>query len=170
MPPTLIDLRTVIAEVVQLRRHDLEKSSITIDVEASRSGKVYANVTELEQVTLNFVINAQQAIESAGRKGRPDSDPPVRRRAEEYGSKSRTTDPAWRRSTSAKLFQPFFTTKPVGKGTGLGLSVSYGIIDSYGGVIGCHANAWHGATFFFELPAAAVPPGEAIVAGASKAS
>ena len=51
-----------------------------------------------------------------------------------------------------KLFQPFFTTKPVGKGTGLGLSVSYGIIESYGGVIGYHGNAWGGATFFFELP------------------
>jgi signal transduction histidine kinase len=51
-----------------------------------------------------------------------------------------------------KLFQPFFTTKPVGKGTGLGLSVSYGIIESYGGAIGHHGNEWGGATFFFELP------------------
>ena len=70
-----------------------------------------------------------------------------------------------------KLFQPFFTTKPVGKGTGLGLSVSYGIIDSYGGVIGCRGNDWGGATFFFELPVANVPPGEAVAAtSASKAS
>jgi signal transduction histidine kinase len=53
-----------------------------------------------------------------------------------------------------KLFQPFFTTKPVGKGTGLGLSVSYGIIESYGGTIGYMGNAWGGATFFFELPVA----------------
>ena len=52
-----------------------------------------------------------------------------------------------------KLFQPFFTTKPVGKGTGLGLSVSYGIIESYGGTIGYRSNEWGGATFFFELPA-----------------
>ena len=51
-----------------------------------------------------------------------------------------------------KLFQPFFTTKPVGKGTGLGLSVSYGIIESYGGVIGYRGNEWGGSTFFFELP------------------
>jgi len=168
-PPTLIDLRTVIAEVVQLRRHDLEESSITIDVEASGSRKVYANVTELEQVTLNFVINAQQAIESGGRKGGR-----ILLRLYEDGRKIRLEvqddGPGVAPEHERKLFQPFFTTKPVGKGTGLGLSVSYGIIDSYGGVIGCHANAWHGATFFFELPAAAVPPGEAIVAGASKAS
>ena len=44
-----------------------------------------------------------------------------------------------------KLFQPFFTTKPVGKGTGLGLSVSYGIIESYGGSIGHLGNQWGGA-------------------------
>ena len=53
-----------------------------------------------------------------------------------------------------KLFQPFFTTKPVGEGTGLGLSVSYGIIDSYGGTIGHRANQFGGATFFFDLPRA----------------
>src|SRR5262249_6086592 len=60
-----------------------------------------------------------------------------------------------------KLFQPFFTTKPVGKGTGLGLSVSYGIIESYGGAIGHPSNEWGGATFVFELPVsepAARPP------------
>ena len=59
-----------------------------------------------------------------------------------------------KKEDEAKLFQPFFTTKPVGKGTGLGLSVSYGIIDAYGGTIGYSRNEWGGATFFFELPAA----------------
>jgi C4-dicarboxylate-specific signal transduction histidine kinase len=169
-PPTLVDLRTVIAEVVQLRRHDLEGSSIAIDVEASSSRKVQANVTELEQVTLNFVINAQQAIESAGReRGR------IRLRLYDEGRRVRLEvqddGPGIAPEHEQKLFQPFFTTKPVGQGTGLGLSVSYGIIDSYGGVIGCHGNAWHGATFFFELPAADAPPAAAVAAaGASRAS
>ena len=70
-----------------------------------------------------------------------------------------------------KLFQPFFTTKPVGKGTGLGLSVSYGIIESYGGTIGHRANEWGGATFFFELPVtepAARPPSSSPITRASK--
>ena len=53
-----------------------------------------------------------------------------------------------------KLFQPFFTTKPVGAGTGLGLSVAYGIIDAYGGATGYFRNEWGGATFFIELPIA----------------
>jgi signal transduction histidine kinase len=165
-PPTLVDLRTVIAEVVQLRRHDLEKLSIAIDVELSTSSKVYANITELEQVTLNFVINAQQAIESAGRgHGR------ILMRLSEAGRKVRLEvqddGPGVSPENEAKLFQPFFTTKPVGKGTGLGLSVSYGIIDSYGGAIGCHGNEWSGATFFFELPAADERTGEAVPATSS---
>jgi C4-dicarboxylate-specific signal transduction histidine kinase len=168
-PPTLVDLRSVITEVVQLRRHDLEKSSIAISVETSTSAKVQANVTELEQVTLNFVINAQQSIESAGRdRGR------IVIRLYEAGRKVRLEvqddGPGVTPENEPKLFQPFFTTKPVGKGTGLGLSVSYGIIDSYGGAIGCRGNDWGGATFFFELPVAAdVSDGQA-VAGASRAS
>src|SRR5438105_1644055 len=67
-PPALVDLRDVIAEVVQLRRRDLDASAIGLDVEFSSTRPVYANFTELEQVTLNFVINAQQSIESDGRQ------------------------------------------------------------------------------------------------------
>ena len=150
-PPSLVDLCDVVAEVVQLRRRDLDNSSIALEVDASASKRVYANFTELEQVVLNFVINAQQAIESSGRpRGR------ILIRLYEDGRKLRLEvhddGPGVAPEDEPKLFQPFFTTKPVGKGTGLGLSVSYGIIDSYGGVIGCRGNDWGGATFFFELP------------------
>ena len=150
-PPSLVDLRDVIAEVVQLRQRDLANSCIVLDVDASASREVYANFTELEQVTLNFVINAQQSIESAGRtKGR------ILIRLVQSGKKIRLEvhddGPGVTPEDEPKLFQPFFTTKPVGKGTGLGLSVSYGIIDSYGGSIGYTGNPWGGATFFFELP------------------
>jgi C4-dicarboxylate-specific signal transduction histidine kinase len=150
-PPTLVDLRDVIGEVVQLRRRDLDNLSIGLDVEMTTTRKVYANFTEVEQVTLNFVINAQQAIESAGRKrGRIlirvfDAGKKVRLEVQDDG-------PGVKPEDEPKLFQPFFTTKPVGKGTGLGLSVSYGIIESYGGAIGYRNNEWGGATFFFELP------------------
>ena len=65
------------------------------------------------------------------------------------------TGPGIPPENEAKLFQPFFTTKPVGMGTGLGLSVSYGIIDSLGGRIGHRNAAAGGAIFYFELPATA---------------
>jgi two-component system NtrC family sensor kinase len=159
-PPAIVDLRDVISEVVQLRRRDLDAGSITLDIETLTTRKVYANFTELEQVTLNFVINAQQSIEAVGRtKGR------IMIRLFDIGKKVRLEvqddGPGVAPEDEPKLFQPFFTTKPVGKGTGLGLSVSYGIIESYGGSIGHLGNPWGGATFFFELPAsdpAARPP------------
>jgi signal transduction histidine kinase len=137
--------------VIQLRRRDLDNASIALDVEISSTRKVYANFTEIEQVALNFVINAQQSIESTGRpKGRimirlSDAGRKVLLEVLDDGVGVSADD-------EPKLFQPFFTTKPVGKGTGLGLSVSYGIIESYGGSIGYRNNEWGGATFFFELP------------------
>ena len=155
--PSAIDLRDVVAEVVQLRRRDLDTSGIVLDLEMTSSRKVHANFTELEQVSLNFVINAQQSIESSrAERGRilvrvSDAGRRVRLEVLDNGAGVEPVD-------EPKLFQPFFTTKPVGKGTGLGLSVSYGIIDSYGGTIGYFRNEWGGATFFFELPA--VDPGD----------
>ena len=152
-PPSLVDLRDVVAEVVHLRQRDLDVSSVTLEVQSSTTRRVHANFTELEQVLLNFVINAQQAIESVGRSrgriliGVSDASKKVRVEVQDDG-------PGVSLEDEPKLFQPFFTTKPVGKGTGLGLSVSYGIIESYGGAIGYHGNAWGGATFFIELPAA----------------
>jgi two-component system C4-dicarboxylate transport sensor histidine kinase DctB len=121
---------------------------------------VYANFTELEQVMLNFVINAQQSI----RRSRPKA---VMIRLFDVGKRVRLEvhddGPGVIPEDEPKLFQPFFTTKPVGKGTGLGLSVSYGIIESYGGSIGHQGNQWGGATFYFELPASdptrPAPPG-----------
>jgi C4-dicarboxylate-specific signal transduction histidine kinase len=150
-PPALVDLRDVVGEVVQLRQRDLITSSIALEIDMTATRKVYANFTELEQVTLNFVINAQQSIEAVGRAtGRIlirvyDAGKKVRLEVQDDG-------PGVSPEDEAKLFQPFFTTKPVGKGTGLGLSVSYGIIESYGGIIGHHGNEWGGATFYFELP------------------
>ena len=149
--PAAVDLRDVIAEVVQLRKRDLDSASIALDVEMSSTRTVFASFTELEQVALNFVINAQQAIEQQGRpNGRilirlTDAGKKVRLEVWDNGPGVPSTD-------EQKLFQPFFTTKPVGKGTGLGLSVSYGIVDAYGGAIGHFNNEWGGATFFFELP------------------
>ena len=169
-PPTLVDLRDVIQEVVQLRRRDLDSSGIALSVEVQTDRKVYANFTEVEQVTLNFVINAQQSIEAAEHSGGRilmrvfDAGKRVRLEVQDDG-------PGVTPDDEPKLFQPFFTTKPVGKGTGLGLSVSYGIIESYGGAIGHHPNEWGGATFFFELPVtepAARPPSSSTKKGSSK--
>jgi signal transduction histidine kinase len=113
---------------------------------------VSTSFTEIEQVVLNFVINAQQSISMAKIVGGriqvrvTDRGPHVRLEVMDNGPGVDARD-------EPKLFQPFFTTKPIGQGTGLGLSVSYGIIESCGGTIGYQRNEWGGATFYFDLPA-----------------
>jgi signal transduction histidine kinase len=151
-PPSAVDLRNVIADVLQLRRTNLEEARISLDVQIQSTREVFANFTELEQVVLNFVINAEQAIQAAG----PQqglliirvSDVGLRVRLEVIDN-----GPGVSTENEPKLFQPFFTTKPPGSGTGLGLSVSYGIVDAYHGTIGYDGSEWGGAVFFFELPA-----------------
>ena len=152
--PAAVDVREVIAEVVQMRKRELDSASIALDVETSSVRPVFASFTEIEQVVLNFVNNAQQSIAAASKpKGRIlikllDAGKKVRLEVWDNG-------PGVAAADEQKLFQPFFTTKPVGQGTGLGLSVSYGIVDAYGGAMGYFNNEWGGATFFFELPEAA---------------
>ena len=151
-PPSPVDLQDVVAEVVQLRGTNLDDAQIALDVQIESNRKVFANFTELEQVVLNFVINAEQAIRAAGpQQGRmiirvSDVGPRVRLEVIDNG-------PGVSAENESKLFQPFFTTKPVGAGTGLGLSVGYGIVDAYHGTIGYEGSEWGGAVFFFELPA-----------------
>jgi signal transduction histidine kinase len=72
------------------------------------------------------------------------------------------TGPGVSAENEAKLFQPFFTTKPVGQGTGLGLSVSYGIIESLGGKIGYRRAPAGGSIFYFVLPSVAGDQGSGI--------
>ena len=108
-------------------------------------------LTELQQVVLNFVVNAEQSIVGSGRlPGRitiRTYDRDDRGRARGRGHRPRRSA-----RDEAKLFQPFFTTKPVGQGTGLGLSVSYGIIDSLRGRIGYRRAPAGGSIFYFDLP------------------
>ena len=149
--PTPVKLRDVIASVMELRQRKLEELNIRVEVDEKSVAPVMAIFTELQQVLLNFAINAEQSIVHSGTgKGQVvirsgDRDGWAWLEAEDSG-------PGVPPEHEAKLFQPFYTTKPVGEGTGLGLSVSYGIIRSHGGRIGYRRSASGGAVFFFELP------------------
>ncbi len=150
-----VRLTDVIESVAELRRRRLETEDIELRLEDSSTQQVLAVLTELQQVVLNFVVNAEQAIVISGRlPGRIT----IRTRDEKgrVVLEVEDTGPGIPTDDEAKLFQPFFTTKPVGQGTGLGLSVSYGIIDSLGGHIGYRSAPAGGAIFYFDLPAASV--------------
>lgn len=150
-----VRLSDIISSVVELRQRRLETEHIELRIDDGSKLPVLAVLTELQQVLLNFVVNAEQAILMSGRL--PGC---ITIRSRDEGSRVilevEDTGPGIPAENEAKLFQPFFTTKPVGQGTGLGLSVSYGIIDSLGGRIGHRNGRAGGAVFFFELPAASL--------------
>jgi signal transduction histidine kinase len=148
-----VHLADVIRSVAELRQRRLESENIELRIEDASQRPVMAVLTELQQVVLNFVVNAEQAIVLSGRQpGR------ITIRSRDEGNRAvlevEDTGPGIGPEHEAKLFQPFFTTKPVGQGTGLGLSVSYGIIDSLGGSIGYRRAPAGGAIFYFDLPVA----------------
>jgi C4-dicarboxylate-specific signal transduction histidine kinase len=149
--PTPVRLRDVVTSVMELRQRKLEELNITVEIEERSTSLVMAIFTELQQVVLNFAITAEQAIVHADEKERcitirtGDRDGWAWIEVEDSG-------PGVPAEHEAKLFQPFYTTKPVGEGTGLGLSVSYDIIRSHNGRIGYRRARSGGAVFFFELP------------------
>jgi C4-dicarboxylate-specific signal transduction histidine kinase len=148
-----VRMTEVMTSVAELRQRRLHSEDIHLRVEDTSTHEVMAVLTELQQVALNFVVNAEQAILASGRlPGRItmrayDRDDQVVLEVEDTG-------PGVKPEDEAKLFQPFFTTKPVGQGTGLGLSISYGIIESLGGQIGYRRGPGAESIFYFELPAA----------------
>jgi C4-dicarboxylate-specific signal transduction histidine kinase len=155
LEPSPVRLRDVVASVMELRYRKLEESNIVVNVDEKSTALVMAIFTELQQVLLNFAINAEQAIISSNAERREicirtgDRDGWAWIEVEDSG-------PGVALEDEAKLFQPFYTTKPVGEGTGLGLSVSYDIIRSHNGRIGYRSAPRGGAIFYFELPI--VPP------------
>ena len=148
-----VQMGDVMTAVAELRQRRLESEDIQLHVGDQSTQQVMAVVTELQQVVLNFVVNAEQAILASGRL-------PGRITMRAYDKDGRVvlevedTGPGVKPEDEAKLFQPFFTTKPVGQGTGLGLSISYGILDSLGGQIGYRTAPAGGSIFYFTLPAA----------------
>ena len=106
---------------------------------------------QLQQVFLNILNNAYDAVHEIGRPARIE----IMSTKAGDASKFRSRDNGNGISHPDKIFDPFFTTKEVGKGTGLGLSICYGIVKEHGGEILCHNNTGgQGATFVVRLPAA----------------
>ena len=150
--PGPVHLTEIVQWLTDLWRRRLDEQAITLKVDDQSTRVADAVATELQQVALNFLVNAEYATLHGGRpehtlvvRTRDMPNGFVRFEVEDSGAGVPPQD-------EKNLFQPFFTTKPVGEGTGLGLSVSYGIIRSYGGTIGYDRGAMGGARFYFEIP------------------
>ncbi len=111
---------------------------------------------QIQQVFVNLLNNAAQAIASTGRPGRVQ----VRARRWLDGVAIDVIDdgPGMSEALAAQVFEPFFTTKPEGEGTGLGLSISQGIVREHGGRIMLTTEEGGGSTFTVQLPLATQPP------------
>ncbi|MBI4625280.1 MAG: response regulator [Verrucomicrobia bacterium] len=152
----LIGLHTIVDEVLEIMAYDLRTSDITVVREfAAQLPPIMADAHQLQQVFVNILGNARQAIEPVQRGGRIVIR--TRQAADQVVIEFQDNGPGIRAEHLARIFDPFFTTKPVGKGTGLGLSLCYGIIQEHGGTISARSESGQGATFAIELPVAAQP-------------
>jgi two-component system NtrC family sensor kinase len=147
-----LSLNEVVEKVLALRAYNLRTAGITVVQDFEKSLPcVTGNFHQLQQVLLNIIMNAEQAmLESA--KGNVLS---VITKSEGDSVTISIADdgPGIDANNVNRIFDPFFTTKPQGKGTGLGLSISYGIIKEHGGDISVSSMAGQGSTFVITLPA-----------------
>lgn len=142
------DLNRVIADVVALVEKPLAKQGIRVESLLDPAlPAVRASPEHLQQVFLNFVNNARDAMPGGGTITLRTARDGRRLMAE-----VRDTGTGIASDVRERIFEPFFTTKDVGKGTGLGLSVSYGIVKAHGGDIEVESAPGSGALFRVTLP------------------
>ena len=130
-----IDLRNIVDETLTLRDYDLKVNQIVVEKElGSEPALVVADPHQIEQVFLNIINNAVDAVLETGRAGKLT----IRISSEAGFVSAKFADDGPGIKDPKRIFDPFYTTKNVGKGTGLGLSICYGIVKEHGGDITAH--------------------------------
>ncbi|PYX39581.1 MAG: hypothetical protein DMG81_09060, partial [Acidobacteria bacterium] len=152
MPPQRkpVQLNIILRRTIQLRAYDFNSHGVEIVEHLDESlPLVVGDSHQLQQVFLNIMNNAYDAVRETGRPAR------IEIMTASLGTYVEVSfcDNGHGISQPDRIFDPFFTTKEVGKGTGLGLSICYGIVREHGGEILCHNNSGAlGATFIVRLP------------------
>jgi two-component system NtrC family sensor kinase len=150
-----VQLNDLLEELIALSAQRAKYGNITIRTDFQENlPAVMVSQSEMQQVFLNLINNAIDAMEKRG------GEIVVRTRLTENHVVAEITDngPGIPRANLGRIFDPFFTTKPVGKGTGLGLSICYGIVKKYGGEINVRSVPEVETTFSVKIPLAKGEP------------
>jgi two-component system NtrC family sensor kinase len=155
MPPQRkpVQVNTILRRTVQLRAYDFNSHGVDVVEHFSEIlPEVVGDAHQLQQVFLNILNNAYDAVRDSGRAPRIEIMTTPGKGFAEVSFRDNGNGILY----PDRIFDPFFTTKEVGKGTGLGLSICYGIVREHGGEIFCQNNiGMPGATFTVRLPLAA---------------
>jgi two-component system cell cycle sensor histidine kinase/response regulator CckA len=162
LEPRILNLNTVVHNLSQMLLRLVGEDVSLVLKPTEPLGSVRADLGQIEQVLMNLVVNARDAMPQGGKivieTANVDLD-------DTYRQQHPSVEPGWYvmlslsdtgcgmdAKTVAKIFEPFFTTKPAGKGTGLGLSTVYGIVKQSGGHVFAYSETGHGATFKIYFP------------------
>ena len=144
-----LHIEEVLEKTKNLIVNELRIHKIALETEiAENLPPVYGDFQKLQQVFLNLIINAEQAIGEYGRivlQAMQESDDTIRIDVSDTG-------PGIDQKHLEQIFDPFFTTKEAGKGTGLGLAIVYGIVEKHGGYVEVASKLGEGTTFSVYLP------------------
>ncbi len=156
-----VKINELIERTLALRAYEMGVNNIEVVKDLGDNlPETVADPHQLQQVFLNLIVNAEQAMMKANGRGQlwvqtreKSGAMPISQSGTRIIQISITDDgPGIDPTNLKRIFEPFFTTKPVGEGTGLGLSISHGIIRSHGGRINVQSEIGHGTTFTIELP------------------
>lgn len=154
----LTSLNERLAHVIELAGYQLRKGHVEVRLELAPEGAfVLADPFQMEQLFLNLVLNAIQAMPEGGALTLR-----TRHAGDRVAAEVIDTGTGISEANRVRVFDPFFTTRGVGQGTGLGLSVSYGIVTAHGGSFELESELGKGSIFRVLLPAAAQPPAREI--------